>query len=162
MVRFFIGAFFILLASCAPIYNLTDRSGNIFVIQNPEVETKGNWEYRTGDAVIELYIKEIVSLSIPNVEPKIFDGRIFYSATLVLEDTVSVPARGFICVEGKLTAENAGNKFSIRLSDIKEFSRQQKEKEKKNEDKPNKEKPHEENLNESEPREGEPEEGVGN
>jgi len=164
MVRLLIGSFFILLASCVPAYNLTDRSGNVFVIQNPEVETKGNWEYRAGDAVRELHIKEIVSLSVPNVEPRIFDGRVFYPATLTLEDTVSVPAHGFICVEGELTAENAGNRFSIRLSNIKELSRQQKEKqnEKKSEDKLNEEKPKEENSNESESKEAEPEEGTGN
>jgi len=166
MVRFLICSFFILLASCASNYNLTDRSGNVFVIQNPEVETKGNWEYRAGDAVRELHIKEIVSLSVPNAEPRIFDGRVFYPATLVLEDTVSVPAHGFICVEGELTAENAGNRFSIYLSNIKELSRQQKEKEKQNEkkseDKLNEEKPKEENSTENESNETEPEEGTGN
>jgi len=166
MVRFIIGALFVLLASCTTAYNLTDRSGNIFVIENPEVETKGVWEYRIGDAVRELHVKEIVSLSIPNAEPRIIDGRIFYPATLALEDTVSVPARGFICVEGELKADNAGKKITIHLSNIKELSRRQeeeKEKEKENEDnKLNEEKPNEENLNENEPREGEPEEGAGN
>jgi len=154
MIRFLIGAFFILLASCAPVYNLTDRSGNVFVIENPEVETKGNWEYRAGDAVRELHVSEIVSLSVPNAEPRIFDGRVFYPATLALEDTVSVPARGFICVEGELKADNAGKKITIHLSNVKEFSRQQKEEEKKE--------PNESEPVENEPREGEPQEGTGN
>jgi len=127
MIRFLISALFILLVSCATVYNLTDRSGNTFVIEHPEVETKGKWEYRTGDAVREIEIDEIVSLSIPSAEPKIFDGRVFYPATLALEDTVSVPAKGFVCVEGTLTAENAGKKITIPLSNIKEFSRQKEE-----------------------------------
>jgi hypothetical protein len=154
MVKFFIGAFFVMLASCAPVYNLTDRNGNVFVIENPEVETKGNWEYRTGDVVRELSIKEIVLLSVPSVEPRIFDGRIFYPATLALEDTVSVPAHGFICVEGELKADNAGEKITIHLSNVKEFSRKQKEEKKKNEV--------QSELRGSEPREGEPQEGTGN
>jgi hypothetical protein len=167
MVRLLVGAFFILLASCTTAYNLTDRSGNVFVIEHPEVETKGAWEYRAGDAVRELHISEIVSLSVPNAEPRIFDGRIFYPATLALEDTVSVPAHGFICVEGELKADNAGKKITIHLSNIKEFSIRQEEKEKKNEDKSNenklnKEKPSEEKLNENEPKESVPEEGTGN
>jgi len=130
MVRFLVGAFFVMLVSCAPVYNLTDRSGNVFVIESPEVETKGNWEYRTGDAVRELQVSEIVSLSVPNAEPKIFDGRIFYPAKLTLEDTVSVPAHGFICIEGELKADNAGKRVTIHLSNIKELSRQKKEEEK--------------------------------
>jgi hypothetical protein len=153
-IKFIISSFFILLASCAQTYNLTDRSGNLFVIEHPEVETKGNWEYRTGEAVRELSVNEIVSLSIPSAEPKIFDGRIFYPATLALEDTVSVPTHGFVCVEGTLKAENAGEKITIHLSDIKEFSRRQEEKEN--------ERPNEENLTEGEPRASEPEEGTGN
>jgi hypothetical protein len=146
VAKFLIGVFLILLASCSPAYNLTDRSGNVFVIERPKLEIKGDWEYRTNDAVRELSVGEIVSLSVPNAEPRIFDGRIFYPATLVLEDTVSVPAHGFICVEGMLIAENAGNKFTIQLANIKELSRQQKEKQK--EEKPNKEE-----LNEDEPAE---------
>jgi hypothetical protein len=164
MVKFLIVAFFIMLASCAPVYNLTDRSGNVFVIENPEVETKGNWEYRTGDAVRELSIKEIVFLSVPNAEPRIFDGRIFYPATLALEDTVSVPAKGFICVEGKLKADNAGKKITIHLSNIKEFSLQQKEEEKKNEvqSELRESEPRENESREGEPMEGELQEGTGN
>jgi len=123
MVRVLISAVFVLLASCATVYNLTDRSGNTFVIEHPEVETKGKWEYRAGDVIRELEIDEIVSLSIPKAEPKIFDGRVFYPATLALEDTVSVPANGYVCVEGTLTAENAGKKITIQLHNIKEFSR---------------------------------------
>jgi len=159
MVRVLISALFVLLASCATVYNLTDRSGNTFVIEHPEVETKGKWEYRTGDAVRELYINEIVSLSIPSAEPKIFDGRVFYPATLALEDSVSVPAKGFVCVEGTLTAENAGKKITIQLSSIKEFSRQ-KEEEEKDEEKPK------ETLNDvandANPPEGGQEQGTGN
>jgi hypothetical protein len=162
MVRFLIGTFFILLAACAPTYNLTDRSGNVFVIEHPEVETKGDWEYRTGDAIRELSVNEIVSLSIPNAEPRIFDGRIFYPATLALEDTVSVPARGFICVEGELTADNAGKKISIHLSNIKEFSRQQKEKETPKSEPVAVEPREGGESTESELKEGEPQEGTGN
>jgi len=127
MVRVLISAFFVLLASCATVYNLTDRSGNTFVIEHPEVETKGKWEYRAGDVIREIEIDEIVSLSIPKAEPKIFDGRVFYPATLALEDTVSVPAHGYVCVEGTLTAENAGKKITIQLHNIKEFSRRNEE-----------------------------------
>jgi len=130
MVRVLISAFFVLLASCATVYNLTDRSGNTFVIEHPEVETKGKWEYRAGDVIREIEIDEIVSLSIPKAEPKIFDGRVFYPATLALEDTVSVPAHGYVCVEGTLKAENAGKKITIQLHNIKEFSRQKEEEKK--------------------------------
>ncbi|MCL1966930.1 MAG: hypothetical protein FWF67_03525 [Fibromonadales bacterium] len=157
MARFLIGVFFVMLISCAPVYNLTDRSGNVFVIETPEVETKGNWEYRAGDAIRELHVSEIVSLSVPNAEPKVFDGRIFYPAKLTLEDTVSVPARGFICVEGELTAYNAGKKITIHLSNIKELSRQQKE-----EEVPNASEPTAVEPSEGEPRENEPQEGAGN
>jgi len=125
MFRFFILALvFLLLLSCSTAFNLTDRSGSVFVIENPELETKGNLEYKAGDAVRELAIKDIVSLSIPNAEPKIFDGKVFYPATLKLEDTVSVPAQGFICVEGTIKAKNAGGKFSIPLANVKELKLQ--------------------------------------
>jgi len=125
MFRFFILALiFLLLLSCSTAFNLTDRSGSVFVIENPELETKGNLEYKAGDAVRELAIKDIVSLSIPNAEPKIFDGKVFYPATLRLEDTVSVPAQGFICVEGTIKAKNAGGKFSIPLANVKELKLQ--------------------------------------
>jgi hypothetical protein len=155
IAKFFIGSFLILLVSCSPAYNLTDRSGNVFVIERPELETKGNWEYKAGDAVRELSVNEIISLSVPNAEPRIFNGKIFYPAMLVLEDTVSVPTQGFICVEGMLTAESAGQKFSIHLANIKELSRKQK-------DEQNEKKQNEDNLNEEKPNEGEPEEGAGN
>jgi len=123
MLRCFILVAFLPLLSCSTAYNLTDRSGNTFIIESPELETNGNLEYRAGNAVRELAIEEIVSLSIPNAEPKIFDGKVFYPATLKLEDSVSVPSQGFICVEGNMNAENAGNKLSIPLANIKELSR---------------------------------------
>jgi len=126
MFRFFIPIFTLLsLLSCSATYSLTDRSGNVFVIESPELETNGNLEYRTGDAVRELAIKEIVSLSVPNAEPRIFDGKVFYPATLRLEDSTSVPSQGFICVEGSLKAENAGNKLSIPLANVKDLSRKE-------------------------------------
>jgi hypothetical protein len=123
--KFFAGVF--LLASCSTAYNLTDRNGNTFVIESPKLENGGNLEYKAGDATRELAIKEIVSLSVPEAEPKIFDGRVFYPATLFIEDSVSVPKQGFICVEGTMLAENAGRNLSIPLSSIKELSRQKKE-----------------------------------
>ncbi|MDR2555666.1 MAG: hypothetical protein LBC64_09600 [Fibromonadaceae bacterium] len=167
MVRFLIGAFFVILVSCTPVYNLTDRSGNVFVIESPEVETKGNWEYRTGNAIRELHVNEIVSLSVPNAEPKIFDGRIFYPATLTLEDTVSVPPQGFICIEGELKADNAGKRITIHLSNVKELIRQKKE-EKPNASEtaaaePTAVEPAAAEPSEGEPQEGEqPQEGTGN
>ena len=102
---------------------MIDRSGNTFVIEKPELETKGNLEYRAGDGVRELVLEDIVSLSVPNAEAKIFDGKVFYPATLALEDSVSVPPQGFVCVEGTLTAENAGSKLRIPMANIKELSR---------------------------------------
>jgi hypothetical protein len=126
MFRFFIPIFTLLsLLSCSATYSLTDRSGNVFVVESPELETKGNLEYRTGDAVRELAIKEIVSLSVPNAEPRIFDGKVFYPATLRLEDSTSVPSQGFICVEGSLKAKNAGNKLNIPLANVKDLSRKE-------------------------------------
>jgi len=126
MPRFFIlTLIFLLLLSCSATYNLTDRDGKVFAIENPELETKGHLEYRAGNAVRELAVKDIVLLSVPSAEPKIFDGKVFYPATLRLEDTVSVPAQGFICVEGAIKAENAGGKFSIPLADVKELKRQE-------------------------------------
>lgn len=80
-------------------------------------------EYRAGNGVRELAIEDIVSLSVPNAEPIIFDGRVFYPATLKLEDSVSVPKQGFLCVEGSVKASNAGGKFSIPLANIKELNR---------------------------------------
>jgi hypothetical protein len=117
----------LLLLACSTAYNLKDRSGNTFVIENPELEAKGNLEYRAGDATRELAIKDIVSLSVPNPEPKIFDGKVFYPAVLALEDTVSVPSQGFICVEGAIMAKNAGSKFRIPLANISELSRSKEE-----------------------------------
>jgi hypothetical protein len=134
VAKFFVGTFFILLAACSTAYNLTDRSGNIFVVESPELEIQKNFEYRAGDAIRELRIKDIVSLSVPNADPKIFDGKVFYPATLALEDSVSVPAQGFICVEGAMTAKNAGAKFKIPVANIKEFSRQVKKQEEKQEE----------------------------
>jgi len=119
--------FVLLLFSCSSPFNLTDRSGNTFVIEKLELEQGGNLKYKVGDATRELKIKDIVSLSIPEPEPKIFDGKVFYPATLSLEDTVSVPKQGFICVEGTIVAENAGRDFSIPLANIKELNRQKKE-----------------------------------
>jgi hypothetical protein len=120
----FIPAFaFLLLIACSQAYNLIDRSGNTFVIEKPELETKGNLEYRAGDGIRELVLEDIVSLSVPNAEAKIFDGKVFYPATLALEDSVSVPPKGFVCVEGTLTAENAGSKLRIPVANIKELSR---------------------------------------
>ena len=129
MFRYFILVFIsLLLSACYSAYNLTDRSGNSFVIENIELEAGGNLEYRAGDAVRELALGDIVSLSVPEAEPKIFDGKVFYPAILALEDTVSVPAQGFICVEGTLLAKNAGEKFSIKVANIKELRRQKEEK----------------------------------
>ncbi|MCL2100254.1 MAG: hypothetical protein FWH22_00890 [Fibromonadales bacterium] len=108
---------------CSSVYNLTDRSGNTFIIEKPELEPKGNLEYRAGNAVRELAIKDIVSLSVPDAEPRIFDGKVFYPATLALEDTLSVPTQGFICVEGIMKAKNAGGKFSIPMANIRELKR---------------------------------------
>ncbi|MCL2259886.1 MAG: hypothetical protein FWC15_00865 [Fibromonadales bacterium] len=126
MFRFFILAFiFLLPLSCSKPYNLTDRSGAVFVIENPELDIKGNLEYRAGDAIRELAVKDIVSLSIPNAEQKIIDGKVFYPATLKLEDSVSVPEQGFLCVEGNIKAKNAGSKFSIPVANIKELSRKE-------------------------------------
>ena len=103
------------------------------MIKSPKLEYGGNLEYRAGDAIRVLKIKDIDSLSVPEAEPKIFDGKVFYPATLFLEDSVSVPRQGFICVEGTIIAENAGRDFSIPLAKIKELSRQKKEKEKEKE-----------------------------
>jgi len=126
MFRFFIlMSVYLLLLSCSTAYNLTDRSGNAFIIEGPELETKGNLEYKAGDAHRELAIKDIVSLSVPNAEPAIFNGKVFYPATLKLEDTVSVPEQGFICVEGNIKAKNAGRNLSIPLANIKELKRKE-------------------------------------
>jgi len=97
------------------------------VIEKPELEHGGNLEYKAGGATRNLEIEDIVSLSIPEPEPKIFDGKVFYPATLSLEDTTSVPKQGYICVEGTIIAENAGRNFSIPLANIKELNRQKKE-----------------------------------
>jgi len=96
------------------------------VIESPELEYGGNLEYRIGGATRELVIKDIVSLSIPEAEPTVFEGKVFYPAMLTLEDSVSVPKQGFICVEGTVIAENAGRELSIPLANIKELNRQQK------------------------------------
>jgi len=140
----FIGIFFIALVSCSSTYNLTDRSGNTFVIEDPELETGGNLEYRAGSAVIELEVKDIVSLSVPAPTQRIFDGRLFYPATLKLEDTLSVPVQGFICIEGIIIAKNAGKKFSIPLANISELSRPEEEKEGKKEEEKKEEEPKQE------------------
>jgi hypothetical protein len=123
MFRYIALASIALLLGCSSAYNLTDRNGNTFVIEKPELEPKGNLEYRSGNATRELAIKEIVSLSIPSAEPRIFDGKVFYPATLILEDTLSAPTQGFVCVEGLMKAKNAGNKFSIPMANISEFKR---------------------------------------
>ncbi|MCL2207982.1 MAG: hypothetical protein FWB90_07830 [Fibromonadales bacterium] len=125
MFRFFVLTSIFLLLSCSKAYNLTDRSGNTFVIEGPELDTNRDMEYRAGDAITKLAVTDIVSLSIPNADPQIFDGRVFYPATLKLEDTVAVPANGFICVEGNINAENAGGKFSIPLANVKELNRKE-------------------------------------
>ncbi|GBU25184.1 hypothetical protein R83H12_01825 [Fibrobacteria bacterium R8-3-H12] len=128
MFHYLISALFaLLLLSCSAPFNLTDRSGNTFVIESPKLEYGGNLVYKIGDATRELKIKDIVSLSIPEAEPKVFDGKVFYPANLSLEDSISAPNRGFICVEGTIIAENAGRDFSIPLANIKELNRQKKE-----------------------------------
>jgi hypothetical protein len=128
MFRYFIPFIaFMLLVACTQAYNIKDRSGNTFVVQEPELEMENYLEYRAGDAIRELALEDIVSLSMPAAEPKIFDGKVFYPAKLTLEDTVSVPAQGFIRVEGILTAKNAERKLSIPLANIEEFSRVKKE-----------------------------------
>jgi len=97
------------------------------VIEKPKLENGGSLEYKTGNAVRELEIKDIVSLSIPDAEPNVFDGKVFYPAILSLEDSVSVPKQGFICVEGTITAKNAGRHLSIPLASIQELKRKKKE-----------------------------------
>jgi hypothetical protein len=118
---------FLVLLSCSTAYNLADRDGNVFIIEKPELKNKKKLEFRAGVAVRELAIKDIVSISIQNAEHQIFNGMVFYPATLSLEDTISVPKQGFIYIEDTLIAKNAGSKFSIPLADIKEFSRVKKE-----------------------------------
>ncbi|MDR0516796.1 MAG: hypothetical protein LBH25_07080 [Fibromonadaceae bacterium] len=113
----------VFFVACASPYILTDRSGSTFIIENPELEPIAHFEYRAGNAIRELSPEEIVLLSMPNAEPKIFDGKVFYPATLALEDTLSVPSQGFICVEGLLKAQNAGKNFSIKIMNIKELQR---------------------------------------
>jgi len=125
--RLIVVLFIPLLFSCSKPFNLIDRSGNTFVIEKPMLENGGDLEYRVGSATRELAIMDIVSLSLPEAEPKVFDGKVFYPANLTLEDSVSVPNQGFICVEGNMIAENAGRDFSIPLANIKEFSRKKKE-----------------------------------
>jgi len=122
-----LGLSLLLSLSCSKVFNLTDRSGNTFVVKGIEIEYGGNLEYKVGDATRELKIKDIDSLSIPEAEPTVFDGKVFYPATLFMEDSVSVPKQGFICVEGMIIADNAGRDFSIPLAKIKELSRQKKE-----------------------------------
>ena len=123
MPNFIIFAFIALfLAACSTSYNLKDRSGNVYIVEGPELEGGGNFEYRTGEIKRTLEMGEIISLSMPNPEPAVFDGKVFYPATLAIEDTVSLPGQGFICVEGFLTAKNAGNKISIPLANIEELS----------------------------------------
>jgi len=95
------------------------------VIENPELENKGNLEYRAGDAIRELDFEDIVSLSVPSAEQKIIDGRVFYPAILKLEDSVSVPEHGFLCVEGNIKAKNAGSRFSIPVANVKELNRKE-------------------------------------
>jgi len=96
------------------------------VIENPQLEHGIYLEYRAGDATRELEIYEIVSLSI-EAEPTIFDGKVFYPATLSLEDSVAIPnKRGFVCVEGTLIAGSAGKNLTIPLANIKELKRQEK------------------------------------
>jgi hypothetical protein len=132
IAKFSVGVLFMLftlLTACSKAYNLTDRSGNVFIVESPELEIQENFEYRAGDAIRELKVKDIVSLSVPNAEPKIFDGKVFYPATLALEDSVSVPSQGFICVEGAMIAKNAGAKFKIPVANIKEFSRREEKQE---------------------------------
>ena len=119
--------FALLLFSCSAPFDLTDRSGNKFVIESPKLENGGSLEYKIGSATRELEIKDIVSLSIPEAEPKVFDGKVFYPAMLSLEDTTSVPKQGFVCVEGNITAKNAGRHLSIPLANIKELNRKKKE-----------------------------------
>ena len=97
------------------------------MIESPKLEHGGNLVYKIGDATRELAIGEIVSLSVPEADPKIFDGKVFYPAMLSLEDSVSVPKQGFICIEGTIIADNAGRDFSIPLAKIKELNRQKKE-----------------------------------
>jgi len=116
----------LLLASCSSPFNLTDRSGNTFVIEKPQLEYGRYLEYKIGEATRELDVEEVVSLSIPEAEPNVFDGKVFYPAMLSLEDTTSVPKQGFICVEGNLIADNAGKNLNIPLADIKELKRQEK------------------------------------
>jgi len=118
--------FVLLLVSCSTAFNLVDRSGNTFVIESPKLENGENLEYRIGEATRELKVGDIVSLSVPEAEPTVFEGKVYYPAMLTLEDSTSVPKRGFICVEGTMIAENAGRDLSIPLADIKELSRQQK------------------------------------
>jgi len=118
--------FALLLLSCATPFNLTDRSGNTFVIEKPQLEYGENLVYRAGDATRELDMNEIVSLSLPEADPTVIEGKVFYPAMLSIEDTVSVPKQGFICIEGTLIAENAGKTLSIPLANVRELKRQEK------------------------------------
>jgi len=118
--------FALLLISCSIPFNLTDRSGNTFVITRPQLEFGENLVYRAGDATRELDLNEVFFLSLPEADPTIIDGKVFYPAKLSIEDTISLPKQGFLCVEGTLIAENAGKNFSIPLANVKELKRQEK------------------------------------
>lgn len=123
MPNFIFFAFIVLfMAACSTSYSLKDRSGNVYIVEGPEIEGGGDLEYRTGEIKRTVEMSEIVSISMPNPEPKVFDGKVFYPATLAIEDTVSLPGQGFICVEGFLTAKNAGNKISIPFANVEELS----------------------------------------
>ncbi|GHV15415.1 hypothetical protein AGMMS49938_13600 [Fibrobacterales bacterium] len=129
-MKFLLSAIVLMLLSCAPSFNLTDRNGQKFAVEKTSYEVgqgdggkNVNLKYKVGGAMVSLSLGDIVSLEMPNAEPTIFDGRIFYPATVILEDTLSVPQNGYICVEGVFTGKNAGSKFSIRVADVAEIRR---------------------------------------
>lgn len=120
-----------LLLGCAQTYKLQDSQGQVLTVTRPSFAPSSRVVFRIGDAERPVNASEIVSLTIRGDEPYSRDGKVYYTATLLLEDSVKVPdeeskALGravYIDADGWLEAKHAGGRLRVPLAEVRALYR---------------------------------------
>lgn len=140
MKVFLRGALILLvLLGCAQTYKLTDGKGQVLTVEDPEFAPDAQVDFLIGAAVRPVKASEIVTLSVRGDAPLAREGRVFYPATLLLDDSVQVPDAGsadsgravFMAVDGYLEADHGGSPLRIPLAEVRGLFRYEPPKEKK-------------------------------
>ena len=121
----------LLLLGCAQTYKLQDSQGQVLTVTSPSFVPSSKVVFRIGDAERPVEASEIVALTIRGDEPYSRDGKVYYTATLLLEDSVKVPdeeskALGrsvYIDADGWLEAKHAGGRLRVPLAEVRALYR---------------------------------------